>query len=168
MFGLTLEKLVIVAIIAAMIIGPIRLPGAAKRLSEFVRSFRRALDDTCSRVAADAGVADLRTELDELDLRQYDPRRIIREALETPAAGDKTTASVTSAEAVPASAPVNEDAGVVFDARATRPPGRWVVSGTSAHPRRVWVVDEPDPSASESAAEVSESHASEAVPASST
>ena len=38
MFGMSLEKLVLVMLIAAVLIGPTRLPDYARRLSAFTRS----------------------------------------------------------------------------------------------------------------------------------
>lgn len=132
MLGLSIEKLVLVAICAAVIIGPHRLPEYAQRFSAAVRRLTLAASEARTRTIDDAGVALVRADWQTLDPRQYDPRRIIRDALR-------------EADAPP---PVAEaDAGVVAvgepDTTPLTPPaGRWVVEGSSAHPRRIWVPDE--------------------------
>jgi sec-independent protein translocase protein TatB len=80
-FGLTFDKLLIIGIIAVVVIGPQRLPAAAARLAQLVRSLR-----TLARTAQDRMRDEMGPDFDDvdwkkLDPRQYDPRRIIREAL---------------------------------------------------------------------------------------
>lgn len=81
MFGLTFEKLVIIVIISAVIIGPQRLPAYAEKLARLVRWFRDFID-----VAKDRAESELGVPIDasnwNAQLQQYDPRRIVREALE--------------------------------------------------------------------------------------
>ncbi|WP_138316192.1 Sec-independent protein translocase TatB [Rhodoluna limnophila] len=78
MFGLTGEKLLILGLIAVFVLGPDRLPTYAKQLANLVKSLRRMADGAKDQLSAEIG-----EELDwkKLDPRQYDPRRIIREAL---------------------------------------------------------------------------------------
>lgn len=81
MLGLSFEKLLVVAMIAAFIVGPDRLPHYASRLAALVKTLRGRTDTAMAKVKHDVGddfdVADWK----RLDPRQYDPRRIIREAL---------------------------------------------------------------------------------------
>jgi len=81
MFGLTVEKLAIVLILAVFIIGPDRLPLYAGRLAALVRGLRAHADAAKSRVTEQLGPDFDPAEWKKLDPRQYDPRRIIREAL---------------------------------------------------------------------------------------
>lgn len=81
MFGLTFEKLVIVAVIAAFVIGPERLPMYAGKLGEFVRNIRDFANNAKSRVREEMGPEFDDVDWKKLDPRQYDPRRIIRDAL---------------------------------------------------------------------------------------
>ena len=81
MFGLTVEKLAIVLILAVFIIGPDRLPLYASRLAALVRGLRAHADAAKSRVTEQLGPDFDPAEWKKLDPRQYDPRRIIREAL---------------------------------------------------------------------------------------
>ena len=78
MFGLSGEKLLILGLIAVFILGPDRLPHYAQQLAKLVKSIRRMADGAKDQLSNELG-----EELDwkKLDPRQYDPRRIIREAL---------------------------------------------------------------------------------------
>jgi sec-independent protein translocase protein TatB len=77
-FGLTIEKLVVIGVIAALLIGPDRLPRYAALLAQMLGRGRELLGTAKERMRDELGDdVDWRT----LDPRQYDPRRIIREAL---------------------------------------------------------------------------------------
>lgn len=78
MFGLTGEKLLILGLIAVFVLGPDRLPHYAAQLAKFIKSMKRMAEGAKSQLSTELG-----EELDwkKLDPRQYDPRRIIREAL---------------------------------------------------------------------------------------
>ncbi|WP_312169043.1 Sec-independent protein translocase TatB [Microbacterium sp.] len=127
MFGLTIEKLFVVALLATVIIGPRRLPDYASRLATLVRHLTVRASDAARRVERETGVGALRDDWTTLDPRQYDPRRIIREAW----------AASSAAGAV---VPAPDDAGASSDAAVEREiAGEWVTIGSSGHPRRVWV-----------------------------
>jgi sec-independent protein translocase protein TatB len=81
MFGLTFDKLIILGAIAAFLIGPQRLPAAAAVLGRMVRRVRDAADDAKTRLRDEAGPEFDDIDWKKLDPRQYDPRRIVREAL---------------------------------------------------------------------------------------
>ena len=81
MLGLSFEKLIIVALIAVFIIGPERLPLYAGRLAALVQTLRGHSEAAKVRVKEELGDGFDVAEWKELDPRQYDPRRIIREAL---------------------------------------------------------------------------------------
>lgn len=80
-FGLTFEKLLLIGLIAVMIIGPERLPKVAENFSKFVRRAGLFLRDTKSKVREEMGPDIDDVDWRKLDPRQYDPRRIIRDAL---------------------------------------------------------------------------------------
>jgi sec-independent protein translocase protein TatB len=88
-FGLTFDKLLIIAVIAVFLIGPERLPGYAAQLARLVRQLRTMADGAKDRMREEMGPEFDEVDWKKLDPRQYDPRRIIREALidepETPA-----------------------------------------------------------------------------------
>jgi sec-independent protein translocase protein TatB len=80
-FGLSGEKLIILGLIAAFVLGPDRLPGYAQKLAQFVKAARRMAEGAKTQLSEEIGeeVEDL--DWRKLDPRQYDPRRIIRDAL---------------------------------------------------------------------------------------
>ena len=84
MFGIDSEKLIILAVITALVLGPKRLPEYARKLAEWVRKFRTFADNAQAQLSEELG-----EEVDwrKLDPRQYDPRRIIRDALVEPLPG---------------------------------------------------------------------------------
>jgi sec-independent protein translocase protein TatB len=77
-FGLSGEKLLILGLIAVFVLGPDRLPHYAQQLARFIKAAKRMADNAKGQLESEIG-----EELDwkKLDPRQYDPRRIIREAL---------------------------------------------------------------------------------------
>ena len=79
MFGLTFEKLLIIGVIAVFLLGPERLPHYAQ-LGRLVRLMRDMATGAKDRVREEMG-PDFDVDWRKLDPRQYDPRRIIREAL---------------------------------------------------------------------------------------
>ena len=81
MFGLSGEKLVILAIIAVIVLGPERLPEYAKGLANIIKSLRRMADGAKTQIKEELGDEYKDVDWRKLDPRQYDPRRIIREAL---------------------------------------------------------------------------------------
>ena len=81
MFGLTFDKLAIIAILAVFILGPERLPLYAGRLAELIRGLRDLTDSAKSRLKEEMGPEINDIDWKKLDPRQYDPRRIVREAL---------------------------------------------------------------------------------------
>jgi sec-independent protein translocase protein TatB len=79
--GINGLELVVLAIIAVVVLGPERLPEYAAQLARLVRGLRRMATGAREQLREEVG-----PELDEvdwrkLDPRQYDPRRIIKEAL---------------------------------------------------------------------------------------
>ncbi len=169
MLGLSIDKLLVVAIAAAIIIGPARLPGYAKRLGEIVRGLRAFLDDARARAEAETGLT--KEDWASMDPRRYDPRRIVREALAEPeatavSASSPDLGSAAGEPSVPSSDSLDEaPVGGVVDGPRDRPDGiqdvadrplpsapssrRYIVTGSSAHPRRVLVPHAPPPDAAE-------------------
>jgi sec-independent protein translocase protein TatB len=78
------EKLLVIGLLAMFLLGPERLPEYAARLARFVRTARRMLDDANARMREELGEDFDLDEWRKLDPRQYDPRRIIRDALLEP------------------------------------------------------------------------------------
>ena len=80
-FGLTFDKLLIIGIIAVFLLGPERLPYYASQLARLVRSLRDMANGAKDRMRDEMGPDFDDIDWKKLDPRQYDPRRIIREAL---------------------------------------------------------------------------------------
>ncbi len=81
MFGLSGEKLLILGIIAVIVLGPERLPEYAKGLANIIKSLRRMAAGAKTQMKEELGEDFDDMDWRKLDPRQYDPRRIIREAL---------------------------------------------------------------------------------------
>jgi sec-independent protein translocase protein TatB len=98
-FGLSFEKVLIIAIIAAFLIGPQKLPQYAASLARLVKRVRQMADSAQERVREEMGPEFEDLDWRKMDPRQYDPRRIIREALlEDDPAVAASTAPSQSAE----------------------------------------------------------------------
>ncbi len=80
-FGLSFEKVLIIGIIAAFLIGPQKLPQYAASLARLVKRVRQMADSAQERVREEMGPDFEDLDWKKMDPRQYDPRRIIREAL---------------------------------------------------------------------------------------
>ena len=81
MFGLTIDKLLVLGVVAVFLLGPERLPHYAAQLARLVKSLRRMADGAKDRMREEMGPDFDEVDWKKLDPRQYDPRRIIREAL---------------------------------------------------------------------------------------
>lgn len=98
--GITLDKLLIILVIAFVILGPDKLPLYTQKLSNFVKSVRRMSMSAKDRLRAEMGEEYDNIDWKQLDPRQYDPRKIIRDALledkrEAEAAERKSRADAT-------------------------------------------------------------------------
>ncbi|MGF0116115.1 Sec-independent protein translocase TatB [Promicromonospora sp. Marseille-Q5078] len=81
MFDINGGELIIIVVLAVLLIGPERLPGYAAQLASLVKRGKRLLQDTKARVDTELGPEFKDVDWSKLDPRQYDPRRIVREAL---------------------------------------------------------------------------------------
>lgn len=101
-FGITFEKLLLIGLIAVLLIGPERLPRYAESVAKLARRAGEFLRDTKSRVRDEMGPEIDDVDWRKLDPRQYDPRRIIRDALfeDDPARGKARAETVVAEPAV--------------------------------------------------------------------
>ncbi|WP_418605435.1 twin-arginine translocase TatA/TatE family subunit [Georgenia sp. SUBG003] len=79
MFGINGGELVVLLVLAFLLIGPERLPELAQQLGRLTREVKKIATGAKEKVREELG-----PEFDDLaalDPRQYDPRRIVREAL---------------------------------------------------------------------------------------
>ena len=81
MFGINGWELVIILVVAMLVIGPERLPVYAEQLGSLVRRGRDLLQNAKARVDDELGPEFSDVDWSKLDPRQYDPRRIVRDAL---------------------------------------------------------------------------------------
>ena len=121
MFGLSGEKLIILVIIAAFVLGPERLPQYAKQLANLIKSVRRMAEGAKDQLSNELGPEYQDLDWKKLDPRQYDPRRIIREALVedlNPKADVPAGAGLNQAKVAPA-AKLSAGEKAPFDSEAT-------------------------------------------------
>ena len=102
MFGLTFEKLLLIGVIAVFVIGPERLPAYSAKFGQLVRKLKEMSSGAKDRIKEELGDDFDEEEWKKLDPRQYDPRRIIREALldDAPASKAPLAAPVVKKPAV--------------------------------------------------------------------
>jgi len=79
--GLTIDKFLVILVIAVFLLGPERIPHYAAQLGRLVRNIRDMADGAKERLREEMGPDFDDVDWKKLDPRQYDPRRIIREAL---------------------------------------------------------------------------------------
>ena len=79
--GINGGEFIILAVLAVVVLGPEKLPEYAKKLANLVKEVKRMANGAKEQLREEVGdeVADL--DWRKLDPRQYDPRRIIKEAL---------------------------------------------------------------------------------------
>lgn len=74
-------ELIVLLALAAIVLGPERLPNYAQQLARLVRELRRMAQGATAQVRQEMGDEFNDVDWKKLDPRQYDPRRIVREAL---------------------------------------------------------------------------------------
>jgi sec-independent protein translocase protein TatB len=79
--GINGAELVVIVVLALVLIGPEKLPHYAAQLGSLVRRGKELLTDAKGRVDEELGDELRDVDWQRLDPRQYDPRRIVKEAL---------------------------------------------------------------------------------------
>jgi sec-independent protein translocase protein TatB len=111
--GINGSELLVLAVLAVVILGPEKLPEYAAQLARLVKELRRMATGAKEQLREEVGddIADL--DWRKLDPRQYDPRKIIKDALledfedavsavrETPAIAQRPVAIARSAPLAP-------------------------------------------------------------------
>ena len=85
-------EFILLLIIAFFVLGPSKLPEYAAALARTVRKMRDMAEGAKTQIRDEMGPAFDDVDWQQLDPRQYDPRRIVREALAAPSEQPKTTA----------------------------------------------------------------------------
>jgi sec-independent protein translocase protein TatB len=80
-FGVNPSEFIVLLVVAAVVLGPERLPEYAQQLARLVRELRRMAQGASAQVRNEMGPEFDDIDWAKLDPRQYDPRRIVREAL---------------------------------------------------------------------------------------
>jgi sec-independent protein translocase protein TatB len=126
-FGINGGEFLVLLVVALVILGPERLPHYAEQLAGLVKSARRFAKGAQAQMREELGPEFDDIDWQKLDPRQYDPRRIVREALteawnddddeppakkSTPATGGGLDLGKKSSApaATPAPVPYDEDA----------------------------------------------------------
>ena len=73
MFGIGLPEMAVIALVAVLVFGPDRLPDLARQAGRFLRQMRNI-----ANAARDDLRAELGPEFSDLELRDLDPRAIVR------------------------------------------------------------------------------------------
>src|ERR671932_1830977 len=81
MFGINGSEFIVLLVVAAVVLGPERLPQYAAQLGRLVRELRRMAQGASQQMREELGPEFDDIDWRKLDPRQYDPRRIVREAL---------------------------------------------------------------------------------------
>lgn len=111
-FGLTFEKLFLIGLVAVFVVGPDKLPTYAAQLARLVKRLRDLARGAETRIRDEMGEEFADFDIKKLDPRQYNPRKIIREAL----LDDEVT---SAASAAGKASVLPKD----VDAKATQPKG---------------------------------------------
>ncbi|WP_182355128.1 twin-arginine translocase TatA/TatE family subunit [Flaviflexus huanghaiensis] len=104
--GINTTEFIVIALILVVIVGPEKLPELAAQLGRLIREVKAIATGAKARVEEELG-PDFE-ELKNLDPRQYDPRRIVRDALK-----DEPPARVPSRTSRPVSTPRTAPAAAV-------------------------------------------------------
>lgn len=123
-------EIVFLVILALVILGPSRLPHYASLLARGVRQLRDLAEGAKAQIREEMGPGFEDIDWRQLDPRQYDPRRIVREALATPGPSSRVltadqgapqaaTGSGTTAWAPARPAGYDPSLPTPFDAEAT-------------------------------------------------
>jgi len=81
LLGINGSEFIVLLAVAAVVLGPERLPRYAQQLAQLIRSLRQMATSAQEKVREELGPEFDDVDWRALDPRQYDPRRIVREAL---------------------------------------------------------------------------------------
>jgi sec-independent protein translocase protein TatB len=80
-FGISAPEFIVLLAVAAVVLGPDRMPQYAQQLGRLVRELRRMAQGASQQVRSEMGPEFDDIDWRKFDPRQYDPRRIVRDAL---------------------------------------------------------------------------------------
>jgi len=118
--GINGSEALILLVIILIVVGPERLPRYAAQLGKFIRGVKQSLGDAQEKVREEMNEQGEDIPWEKFDPRQYDPRRIVRDALsedaDTAVGG---VAGATSAVAAAATMKLQPGEAAPFDDEAT-------------------------------------------------
>ena len=122
--GINGNEFIVLAILAAVLLGPEKLPDYARKLATLIRDLRRLASGAQEQLREELGEDFADMDLKKFDPRQYDPRRIISEALrdqleEPPAQGFPDSARSRGPETRNSSSPPEPSGPAPFDDEST-------------------------------------------------
>ena len=161
-FGISGSEFLVLLLVVIVVVGPRRLPEYTRRLTQLVRRLRLFLDNAKEQIAQEVGPELGELNLEDLNPRNYDPRKIVRDALgedldairrdlsspfqsaasTAERAGDEAVAAVRGAK--PLSAMIDAEAGRAREAGS--------VSAAAPEARAETAAPAPEPAAPEPAA----------------
>ncbi|WP_110207940.1 sec-independent translocase [Nocardioides daejeonensis] len=113
MFGIGLPELAVIAFVAVVVFGPDRLPELAKQAAGIIKQLR-----AFSNTARDNLREELGPEFADLELRDLDPRELVRKHL-LEAMDDEEKENAGETPAAPVSRPLAEGELPPYDPEAT-------------------------------------------------
>jgi sec-independent protein translocase protein TatB len=119
LFDINGGEFLVLLLVAAIVIGPQRLPGYAEQLGALVRKARVWMKDAKNRIDTEMGDDAIDVDWTSLDPRRYDPRRIVRDALLEPDVRQTPASRATAATVVAGAAGAAGAGAAPFDDEAT-------------------------------------------------
>ena len=161
-FGISGSEFLVLLLVVIVVVGPRRLPEYTRRLTQLVRRLRLFLDNAKEQIAQEVGPELGELNLEDLNPRNYDPRKIVRDALgedldairrdlSSPFQSAVSTAERAGDEAV-AAVRGAKPLSAMIDAEAGRARGAGSVSAAAPEARAETAAPTPEPAAPEPAA----------------
>lgn len=114
MWGIGLWELAVIAGIAVMVFGPDRIPDLAKQAGQFVKQARKMANSARDELRTELG-----PEFSDLELRDLDPRTLVRKHILDAINEDDDAPASAGAAAKTGPARLSDDALPPFDDEAT-------------------------------------------------
>ncbi|WP_426225518.1 Sec-independent protein translocase TatB [Pseudarthrobacter sp. DSP2-3-2b1] len=137
MFGINGPEFFLLLLIGILVIGPQRLPEYTQKLANLVKEVRRMASGAREQIKEEVGIDIDDVDWKKYDPRQYDPRRIIKEALLDDDSKPVSSGAPAAVAAVSGAAAVAAGGAAAASARPERavqvlPPGEAAPFDTEA------------------------------------